>query len=147
MKKASKILGVLILIIVGLLIWYKLSRSFYCLDDNKCITVWKTSKGCYIIFRKYYGIRKPNDNFIKTTNTNAITLLSPKSSIDSFVLSNDYGQKIEIGTTSHKIKYFNSEERDLFVNSFFENNVIKSNYNYIMIDIKEELVIVNGIKK
>ena len=56
-------------------VWYGESRKFYCLDNGECITVWKTYNNvCYIIPGRYYGILKPSENFIESTNTNFLTI-------------------------------------------------------------------------
>jgi hypothetical protein len=63
------LLVLLILIVVGS-ICSEQTRSFYCLSEGKCVTVWKRSGDkCYIVLDKYYGIFKPTDNYIKTSNT------------------------------------------------------------------------------
>lgn len=65
-----KIIGVIVILIVVLSVWDEQSRSFYCLSEGKCITVWKrTGNKCYIVLNRYYGLFKPNYNYIKTTNT------------------------------------------------------------------------------
>lgn len=44
-------------------------RSFYCLENGKCVTVWKTLNNiCYVMPYKYYGLLKPSDSYIQTTN-------------------------------------------------------------------------------
>jgi hypothetical protein len=59
--------------------WFGLSRKFICLDDNTCITVWKTfGNVCYLIPGKYYGIFSPTKDHIKTKNTALIELYFPE---------------------------------------------------------------------
>jgi hypothetical protein len=66
-----KIAGVIVLLIVMISILAEESRSFYCLSDGQCVTVWKRSANkCYIVLDKYYGLVKPTDNYIETTNSN-----------------------------------------------------------------------------
>jgi len=45
-----------------------IARSFYCISEDKCITLWKRNGYCYIIPGKYYGIFSPKDNYVKTDN-------------------------------------------------------------------------------
>lgn len=71
-----KVAGIIILMFLILAVWAEQSRSFYCLSDRKCVTVWKRSGNkCYIILNKYYGISKPAENYIKTTNTAFVDII------------------------------------------------------------------------
>lgn len=75
-KMLLKIVGVIAILIVVLSVWAEQSRSFYCLSEGKCITVWKRSGNkCYIVLNKYSGLFKPTDNYIKTTNTAFVDIL------------------------------------------------------------------------
>ena len=71
-----KIIGVVVFLIVILSVWAEQSRSFYCLSEGKCVTVWKRSSNkCYIVLDKYYGLFKPTNNYVKTTNTAFIDII------------------------------------------------------------------------
>jgi len=71
-KKAHNVMIVLdigITIMTTLLVyWWIIARSFYCVSENKCVTVLKRNGYCYIIPGKYYGIFSPKDNYVKTDN-------------------------------------------------------------------------------
>lgn len=70
MRKIFKILIVLVCVIAGLFLWFDQSRSFFKAANGEYITMWKRYGGtCYLIPGKYYGITKPNDNYIETKNT------------------------------------------------------------------------------
>lgn len=143
-SRGIKILGILILIIGGLYLWVDQSRSFYCLADGKCVTVWKRAGGkCYIIAEKYYGLLVP-DEYIETKNLNAITLLFDNQSNYDYILSNDYGKCLEINAPSVKIKYFPYENRDDFAKSYYLDDKIKEGIKYLQIDIGENLAVLNG---
>ena len=44
-------------------------RSFYCLSEDKCITVWKKgNNSAFIILGKYDSAKTPSDNYIKLIN-------------------------------------------------------------------------------
>ncbi|QEK52764.1 hypothetical protein FYC62_14665 [Pedobacter aquae] len=46
-------------------------RSFYCLSDDKCVTVWKRENGEVLLMSgKYKSKEIPLDNYIKITNMN-----------------------------------------------------------------------------
>jgi len=142
-----KISGLFILLIVSLLVWFDQSRSFYCLSNDKYITVWKRlGYKCYIIPGKHYGVLKPTD-YIKTTNDNALTIIYDDSSGYDFVIFNNYGKKVTINLSSERIKYFENFERDIFIGEFYINERIKDNLANLQIDIKENLVVINGIKQ
>ena len=89
MKKILKVLFIIISIIFGLLLWSELSRDFYCLEKDKCITVWKTSWGCYIIPGKYYGLISPSDDYIKTTNTQYLTIYFSDEMPKTLIIRNE----------------------------------------------------------
>ena len=100
-------------------------RNFYCLFDNQCVTVWKRIGGsCYIITGKYYGLFKPKE-YIKTENLNAITLLIDSQSYYDYILSNDYGKRLEIIAHNANIKYFSYADKADFIQSYYLDNKIK----------------------
>ncbi len=48
-------------------------RKVHCISDNKCVTVWKRIGGtCYVMPYKYYGLFRPRDCYIITTNSSDI---------------------------------------------------------------------------
>jgi hypothetical protein len=73
MKKT--IIAFLIIVIV-LLVAFGEARNFYCIGDNKCVTVWKTyNNTCYVVPGKYYGLTKPSGNYILTTNISNLDII------------------------------------------------------------------------
>lgn len=71
MKKIAKGVLILIVMIVGMGIWFDQSRSFFKASNGEYITMWKRLGGtCYLIPGKYYGLIKPGDGYIKTENKN-----------------------------------------------------------------------------
>ncbi|MDQ0109432.1 hypothetical protein J2T02_004575 [Chitinophaga terrae (ex Kim and Jung 2007)] len=70
-----KVILFFLIVVSFLFAWYGESRRFFCLEDGKCITVWKTYNNvCYVIPGKYYGIWAPSNNFIRTSNLNELTI-------------------------------------------------------------------------
>lgn len=146
-KGIIKVLVVMFLAIGMLYLWLDQSRSFYCLSDGKCVTVWKRVGGiCYIITEKYYGLFEPKE-YIETENLNAITLLIDSQSTYDYILSNDYGKRLEIIAPNANIKYFPYADRDDFKRSYYLDNKIKKGIKYLQIDIGENLVVLNGVKQ
>jgi hypothetical protein len=75
LNSMKRFLLCLAIFIVVTVIWYGESRKFFCLDNGNCVTIWKTYNNvCYIIPGRYYGIIRPSDNFIETSNNNFLTL-------------------------------------------------------------------------
>ncbi|ALR29632.1 hypothetical protein ATE47_03410 [Chryseobacterium sp. IHB B 17019] len=71
MRKIFKILIVLVCVIAGLFLWFDQSRSFFKATNGEYITMWKRYGGtCYLIPGKYYGITKPNNDYVETENKN-----------------------------------------------------------------------------
>ncbi len=139
-----KITSILILLLYTLYFITDRSRRYYHLSNNKCITVWKRLGGdCYIIPYKYFGVFVPSE-YIKTKNSNAITIIYDKQSEYDYVVFNDYGEDLEVNTTKFNIKYYSYGNRESFINRYYLNDHIKENLQYLQIDIGEELVVVNG---
>lgn len=140
----KKRLIILFVFIALLSLWYGEKRSFYCLDNNKCITVWKTyGNTCYIIPDKYYGLFKPSDNYIETSNTNDITIYwsekLPKSVIvrceTNYEIKNVEKVKISIHDFNDKDKEFREILYGLNPKKFSD---VKSDVSFISIYIKEK---------
>lgn len=148
-KTLLKIIGVVLLLIVVLLVWFDQSRTFYCLSEDKCVTVWKRlGNKCYIVPGKYYGIFKPSDNYIKTTNVNPLvgnnyftfyfTEEMPNTLIyrskSTFEVYNGDKQKfLLIDYDSDVEKY----KEVLYVPDAKKVNDLKENANFISLDTKE----------
>jgi hypothetical protein len=92
MKKLLIFFSVLLLIVI----WNGESRKFYCLDNETCVTVWKTyNNACFIIPGKYYGIIKPSRNHIETTNTNLLTIYFSKELSQALIVQCEQGVNIK----------------------------------------------------
>ena len=45
------------------------------MDDQRCITVWKTyGNKCYVVPGRYYGLVRPSNNYVETSNDNHLTI-------------------------------------------------------------------------
>lgn len=122
-------------------------RSFYCLSEDKCITVWKRTDGeVYIIFGEYKEKKVPKDNYIRTSYDNALTIIVDESSSYDYIISNDYGKKLLIKSSNYKTKYYEYGQKETFINDYYINRQIKKGLQYLQIDIKESLVVINGVK-
>ena len=136
---------VVFVLILFVLTWYGESRSFYVLAKNKPITIWKTyGNKCFIVFGKYYGLCPPEKDYIKTTNSNALTIIVDDRSDIDFVVSNDYNAIVFIDSSTVQVKYFEYCKRNLFEEQYYSNKMINPGLNYLMIDIKENLIIIDG---
>lgn len=85
MKKIG-IISVIFLVVV--LFCYGESRKIFCLENGRCITVWKTYNDiCYIVPGKYYGLMKPSfENYIRTNNLNNLDIIWTKNT-DSLIVN------------------------------------------------------------
>lgn len=139
-KRLKKILIKLIIIAlcVGCLIFYLFQkRNYYCLTEDKCITVWKTSEGAFIIPGKYTSWFKPKDNYIKTDNLNCVVIIYDKKSKYDYIIFNAYNKKILINMSKYKIKYYDYNQKDEFSKEYYENNMLKPDLECKPIDIGE----------
>ena len=146
LRGTRKTLCVVLLVVVVAVVWWEQSRSFYCFSDAKCITIWKRSNGfCYIILGKYYGLFRPSDAYIKTSNDNALTIIVDDRT--GYVIANDYGGEVRLKLSGQQVKFYNYDERDVFVDKYYKNGKLVNEHNYLKIDVKENLVVVNGVKQ
>jgi len=109
-KMLLKIAGIIILLIAVFLVWFDQSRSFYCLSEDKCITVWKRlDSKCYIVPGKYYGIFKPSNDYIKTTNTNIVDVIW-KDKGNLLIASQEKVDVFNEGTNQFQIDIYNNQK-------------------------------------
>jgi hypothetical protein len=77
-KNAFLCFSAFIFISAIILIFY-LHRSFYSVGGIN-FTVWKTYAGCYVMPYRYWGICKPNNNYLRLSNIGAIDIYIRKDS-------------------------------------------------------------------
>jgi hypothetical protein len=139
----KRLLFYLAILIAVAMIWYGESRKFFCLDNGKCVTVWKTYDDvCYIIPGRYYGIFRPSDNFIQSSNTNFLTIYFTGELPNLLVYKSEEPLKVS-NTNKHKWIFYdyksNIQKFDsiLYVANAKRNNDIKSNARLMDIFIQE----------
>lgn len=132
------------LILIGLLVvWVGESRKFYCLDEDRYITVWKTFGDiCYVVPGKYFGLIRPLDNYIKTTNTNYMTLYWTNQLPKSIVVRCEKEYQIfnEDKTDITIIDYQGNHEfldKTIYIEGAKKFNDIKADAGFIDLIIKE----------
>lgn len=151
-KRLKKILIKLIIIAlcVGCLIFYLFQkRNYYCLAEDKCITVWKTAEGAFIIPGKYTSWFKPKDNYIKTYNLNEELGIywfnnNPEEivvdSYDYSIVNNNNKNKIRMLEYNKNPKYFKNLLYDADGLGDFH---LKRTVSKLSINIKELYAITN----
>lgn len=133
-------LAVVVVLILGLLIGFHQSKSYYCLDANRCVTVWKRlGNECYIIPGKYRGITAPKDNYIRTSNVNGVSIIWDKENSNKIIVN--HSEPIEIVNHLENIKIIDydlsSELNDsLYMNFDGRYHYYKKEIDYISIDIR-----------
>lgn len=133
----------LLIAITFIAIGYGESRKFFCLEDGQCVTVWKTYNNvCYVIPGKYYGVIKPADNFLESTNTNDLTVFFTNELSNSFIFTSEQALKISNGKKDQCIFYdydLNKKRFDqiLYKPEAKKASVIKDNAKLINIYILE----------
>lgn len=111
-NRTFKVLGILILgMIIYLIINFLASdgiKSYYCLSDNKCVTVWKKENGeVYIIPGKYESNDVPIVSHIKTVSGQFLTLY----------FSEEFPHKIIVRDQGN---YLSDKKKYTFVNNIKE---------------------------
>ena len=151
MKKALLIFfgGLLLLVI-----WIGEERSFYCVNNKLCVTVWKNYNDvCYIIPGRYYGLMPPSSSFIKTTNTDNITIFFSRSCYNELIFKrggdpdgNDIFQVNNI-YNKHRFAFINYDsnvkkwDSILYKSDAKRFNDVMDNIDFIEIYIKENVAI------
>ena len=70
--KVTLYLGIILFFSSILYVFYE-GRSFYSIDKRD-FTIWKTYDGCYIMPFRYWGLSKPNKNYLRLSNIGAIDI-------------------------------------------------------------------------
>lgn len=149
MRKILRIVLLLVVLIAALLLYFDQSRRFYCAGKNRCITVWKRVGGiCYIIPGKYYGLIKPSDNYIKTTNVssrfgnNYFTFFFTDE-MPNTIMFNTEGEFEIKNSDKGKIVFLDYHEdvkrldKILYIQNAKETDDLKENADLILLDTKE----------
>lgn len=150
-REMKKIIKPLIFAFVCLLIFASCKsngmRSFYCLSENKCVTVWKKGNNSAIIIRgKYESAKTPSDNYVKLINiTNTIdwyaSIIFTK---DDKLLIDVINDNTKVISKSSKgiIELYNNKTLNDSLYTFFDGKYrrYKNEVEYISIDIKENYI-------
>lgn len=140
MKKG--VLIVVAFLIFALVLFFE-KRNFYKIGDNY-FTLWKMNNdSCLLIWGKYYGLFSPNNGYIKSSNTNNITLYLTKKIPKMVVYKSDQPVFAKNGDIYFEEFENNSE---MFHALFYEKNKhafkdLKKESNAIIILVKEESAI------
>jgi hypothetical protein len=152
MRMLLSIIGILLILIVVCSICSEQTRSFYCLSEGKCVTVWKRyGDKCYIVLDKYNGIFKPTDNYIKTSNMAAIVdviwtednrlLIDTEDNVEIVQPHSDKNYVIE---RYSKAKVINDSRYTYFDGKYSRYN---EQVNYIRLYVKENYATDRANKK
>lgn len=145
MKKIKKI-SFILLIILSATIFYDQSRSYYCLDDGNCITVWKRFGGdCYIIPGKYYGLNQPNGEHLLADNFQYISMFFNEEKPSTIIFRNEgssqVGGPIKV-CNQKKDNVIFVEFSELIKNELYDDHAtsfsdVKQNIQYMVLNIFE----------
>jgi len=128
------IFGVLILL-------YGEWRSIYCIGNNRCVTVWKTfGDVCYIIPGKYYGLMRPANTCLKSTNDNNITLYFSADLPNTIIYQSDQEVFVENENRAELLfrNYYEDEGKTktlLYLPNATRQKDVKPNVDFISLGI------------
>jgi hypothetical protein len=149
----KRVILFLFLFLASISIWIGESRKFFCLNDDYCITVWKTYNNvCFVIPGKYYGLVKPSTGYLQTSNSNTMTLYFSNELPNSLVFKSDQNLKVFSNEIDGYIFFdysLNSEKFDslLYITNPKKNSDIKDNVSLIDLFIPENYAIDKRGKK
>lgn len=131
-----------------LFIYNDQNRDFYCFKESgKCITYWKRIGGkCYIVFGEYKGFFSPKKNYLLTTNANSLTIVDDPTSQYKLVVRNNYGLPLK-NISENECFYVYQSKDDFFEKYYVNNRFIGYPYEFILINIMENTVSINGERK
>lgn len=124
------------------------SKSFYCLSEDKCITVWKKgNNSAFIIRGKYDSAKTPSDDYVKLINiTNAVDWYA------SIIFTKDDKLLVDVVDDNTKVisksskgvieLYNNKKTLNDSLYTYFDGKYrrYRNKVEYISIDIKENYI-------
>lgn len=138
-KNTKKVIGILVLIIgiIGGTCYFSGNgvKSYYCLPQNNCITVWKRSNGdIYIIYGKYKSKEILKNNYIAARNIDFVDVIF----IDQNKIIVSIEEKNIIKKSSDNLLEVYDEKKNDSLTYFDEHYTqYKKGVNYISLYIKE----------
>jgi len=134
-------------VFILLIVWYGEKRKIYCINGT-CITVWKTfGNTCYIVPGKYYGLIKPMDDYIRSTNTNSFTIYISMQLPKTLIIKNEgtsqgfEGEFDIINDDKSKfiIKSYSKTYEDMLYHPKAAHfNDLRDDANYFAINVEED---------
>jgi len=145
--KKIKLKIFLIVLLLGAFCIVEKRSFYYSRDKTACITIWKMLGGkCLIIPGRYMGLWTPNQEYLETTNRNGLTILWDKKVANQVIIFNSYGLHVDLNFKTYKVKYYGANERDDFINEYYVDKKVNPDFEYLTVDIGENLVVLNGKK-
>jgi len=132
MKKVFDFSIIVAIIIAVLLLYFDQSRKYFCISEDKCVTVWKRIGGtCYIVPDKYTGWFKPKDDFIRTSNLSNLDIVWIDQFPNSIIIKQQsYYQYIIVNKNKNNLHIYRYEnDSDTFHSLIY--NIGAKNYSDI----------------
>lgn len=94
---------------VVLLAYADQGRTFFCLGNGSCITVWKRLGGtCYVTSGKYRGVMSP-DSYVSLKSSGQLTLFFSPSEPNAVIVE---GNGLKIANAGSGVKFVRKGERE-----------------------------------
>jgi len=143
--KGNKIIIIAIIIMAVPFFYYDQSRKYFCISEDKCVTVWKRVGGtCYIISGKYTGWFKPKDDYIKTCNLSDLDIVWIDQLPNSIIIQQQsYYQYTIVNKNTNNLHIYRYENNPDKFHSLIYNvgvtkyNDIKAGVFRLSIDVRE----------
>jgi len=144
-NRLLKTVGAIIFLFVVLLIWVDQSRTFYCLSEDKCVTLWKRSVNeCYVIPGKYYSVLTPSNNYIRTSTRQDLTLYFSSKLPKRIIVRNAGNSR----TQKRDYELINNTQEDwqfLDYAKYHDDILYKPHAAYYFMDVKETTELIDII--
>lgn len=131
---------VAIAIPILLVIAFDQSRKFYCLDDGKCVTVWKRLGGkCFVIPGKFYGVSAPSVSHIETITNTDIAIYFVEHPTPTYIVRchSDFSIKNQPSAVFRIVSYNPQYEYELYEKGEHEKKMLESHVHYWILFVKE----------
>lgn len=103
MKKKSRVIILLLILLPASCTFYLLECRFYCTIGETTFTFWNTSNGCYIMPYKYKGLLFPKNNYMIVANGDYVRIFVGDNVV--YVFSEDPYKRTDLYFSSDKSKY------------------------------------------
>jgi len=136
----------LVAALICLCVLYAEHRKIIRLREGSFITIWKTIGGkCYIMPYRYLGLLYPPNDYIETRNDNVLAIAVEHAPTLTWALLNNGNKPVAFTRTHWPVEYYRFKDYLAFRKKYWVTR--KSVWDFVTVDIKEDVIVVNGSRR